>query len=85
MAAKYVIKETKTGFVFNLKATNGEVIATSEVYSALAGCKNGIKSVQKNAPIAAIEDQTEKDFEKLLPWNIKITEFHEEGTWKNNM
>lgn len=28
--------------------------------------------------------QTEKDFEKLLPWNIKITEFHEEGTWKNN-
>ena len=29
--------------------------------------------------------QTEKDFEKLLPWNIKITEFHEEGTWKNNM
>lgn len=23
--------------------------------------------------------QTEKDFEKLLPWNIKITEFHEEG------
>ena len=28
--------------------------------------------------------QTEKDFEKLLPWNIKITEFHEEGTWKND-
>ena len=27
--------------------------------------------------------QSEKDFEKLLPWNIKITEFHEEGTWKN--
>ena len=28
--------------------------------------------------------QSEKDFEKLLPWNIKITEFHEEGTWKND-
>ncbi len=26
--------------------------------------------------------KTEKDFEQLLPWNIKITEFHEEGTWK---
>ena len=28
--------------------------------------------------------QTEKDFQKLFPWNIKITEFHEEGTWKND-
>ena len=26
--------------------------------------------------------QSEKDFEKLLPWNIKITEFHEEGLGK---
>lgn len=26
----------------------------------------------------------DKDFEKLFPWNIKITEFHEEGTWKND-
>lgn len=60
---KFVIKQAKNGFVFNLKAGNGEVIATSEVYSTIDACKNGVASVQKNAPIAAIEDQTAKDFE----------------------
>ena len=60
---KFVIKQAKSGFVFNLKAGNGEVIATSEVYSTIDACKNGVASVQKNAPIAAIEDQTAKDFE----------------------
>ena len=60
---KYVIKQAKSGFMFNLKAGNGEVIATSETYNTLDACKNGVASVQKNAPIAAIEDQTAKDFE----------------------
>ena len=60
---KYVIKETKTGFTFRLKAGNGEVIGTSEVYKALASCKNGIASVAKNAPVAAVEDQTVEGFE----------------------
>ena len=61
---KYVIKETKTGFTFRLKAGNGEIIGVSEVYTALSSCKNGIASVAKNAPIAAIEDQTTEEFEK---------------------
>lgn len=55
---KFVIKETKTGIKFDLKASNGEVIATSEVYTTEAACKNGIASVQKNAPVAAVENQT---------------------------
>lgn len=55
---KFVIKETKTGVKFDLKANNGEVIATSEVYASEKACKNGIASVQKNAPIAPVEDQT---------------------------
>lgn len=55
---KFVIKKTNTGVKFDLKATNGQVIATSEVYASIAGCKNGIASVQKNAPIAVVEDQT---------------------------
>ncbi|MDO4318430.1 MAG: YegP family protein [Lachnospiraceae bacterium] len=55
---KFVIRSTKTGVKFDLKAGNGEVIATSEVYNSLSACKNGIASVQKNAPIAAVEDQT---------------------------
>ena len=61
---KFVIKETKTGFTFRLKASNGEVIGTSEVYKALDTCKNGCASVAKNAPIANIEDQTVEGFEK---------------------
>ncbi len=60
---KFVIKPAKNGFMFNLKAGNGEVIATSEVYTTLDACKNGVASVQKNAPIAALEDQTAKDFQ----------------------
>ena len=59
---KFVIKQAKTGPMFNLKAGNGEVIATSEVYTTEAACKNGIASVTKNAPVAAIEDQTEEGF-----------------------
>lgn len=55
---KFVIKETKTGVKFDLKAGNGEVIATSEVYTTEAACRNGIASVQKNAPVAAVENQT---------------------------
>lgn len=59
---KFVIRNTKTGIKFDLKAGNGEVIATSEVYASLAACKNGIASVQKNAPIAAVENQTEEGY-----------------------
>ena len=46
---KFIIKNTNTGIKFDLKAGNGEVIATSEVYSSEKSCKNGIESVRKNA------------------------------------
>lgn len=62
---KFVVKKTNTGIKFDLKAGNGEVIATSEVYSSEAACKNGIASVKKNAPVAGIEDQTVEGFEKV--------------------
>ena len=55
---KFVVKATKTGFVFNLKAGNGETIATSEVYSTEAACMKGVESVRKNAADAKLEDQT---------------------------
>jgi len=61
---KFVIKKTETGVKFDLKAGNGEVIATSEVYSSDSACKNGIESVRKNAPIAAVEDQTQEGYAK---------------------
>ena len=59
---KFVIRKTNTGIKFDLKASNGEVIATSEVYSSPDACQKGIASVQKNAPIAAIENQTVEGF-----------------------
>ena len=59
---KFIIKEVATGFKFNLKATNGETIATSEVYTTEAACKNGIESVRKNAPVANLEDQTVENY-----------------------
>lgn len=56
---KFEIKKTKNGgFMFNLKAGNGEIIATSETYNTIEACKNGINSVATNAPVAAVEDQT---------------------------
>ena len=59
---KFVIRKTSTGVKFDLKATNGQVIVTSEVYNSDAACKNGIASVKKNAPVAAIENQTVEGF-----------------------
>lgn len=59
---KFVIKKSAKGFMFNLLAGNNQVIATSEVYSSLASCKNGIDSVKKNAVAASIEDQTVEGF-----------------------
>ena len=62
---KYAIKTTKSGIKFNLKATNGEIIASSEVYEAEASCRKGIESVMTNAPIAGVEDQTVEGYEVL--------------------
>ena len=61
---KFVVKETKTGIKFNLKAGNGEIIATSEIYSSEKACLNGIDSVKKNC-VADVEDQTVEGFAEL--------------------
>ena len=54
---KFIIKKTNTGIKFDLKAGNGEVIATSEVYNSEASCRNGIESVKKNAPDTEIVEE----------------------------
>ena len=57
LMGKFYIKQAKDGsYMFNLKASNGEIIATSDMYSSLEKCKKGIASVQLNAPIANLED-----------------------------
>ena len=62
---KFVLKPAKTGFVFNLKAGNGEIIAVSEVYTTEAAALKGIESVRKNSVEAKLEDQTVEGFEKV--------------------
>lgn len=58
---KFEIYTDKAGeFRFRLKATNGEVIAVSEGYKKKDSCKNGIASVQKNAPDAPVIEPEEE-------------------------
>jgi uncharacterized protein YegP (UPF0339 family) len=59
---KFVIRSTEKGSRFNLVASNGQVIATSQTYKSLASCKGGIASVQACAPVASVEDQTQEDW-----------------------
>lgn len=49
---KYMIQTTATGYRFSLLAPNGEIIASSELYSSLESCTKGIMSIQKNAGAA---------------------------------
>lgn len=63
--SKFVIRTVSSGIKFDLKATNGEVILTSEIYSTEAACRNGIESVRKNAPAANVENQTLESYETL--------------------
>ena len=47
---KFEIYKDKAGeFRFRLKAVNGEILVVGEGYKAMAGCKNGVASVKKNA------------------------------------
>lgn len=50
MAAKFELKQAKDGqYMFNLKAANGQVILTSELYKQKASAENGVESVRKNS------------------------------------
>ena len=62
---KFVITKRSNGeFQFNLKASNGQTILTSEGYSAKSSCENGIESVKKNV-------QDDSRFEKKTSSNGK--------------
>lgn len=63
--AKFEISTRKNGeFQFSLKASNGQVILSSEGYTTKAACLNGVESVKKNSA-------EEKRFEKLVAKNGK--------------
>jgi uncharacterized protein YegP (UPF0339 family) len=59
VAGKFELKKTANGqFHFNLKAGNGEIIATSEMYESKASAQNGIDSLKRNAADAEVVDLT---------------------------
>ena len=60
---KFSLKQTEAGFSFNLVAGNGEIIATSQVYTTKGAALKGIESVSNNAPLAPVEDQTVPEYE----------------------
>lgn len=56
---RFESKESANGkFYFNLKASNGQVVGSSQMYESAASRDNGIESVKTNAPDATVEDET---------------------------
>ena len=60
MMMKFVIKKSGNGqFRFNLVASNGQVVATSESYQRKSSALDTISSIQKNVGSATIDDETD--------------------------
>lgn len=64
---------------FRLKAGNGEIILTSQGYSARAGCANGIESVRKHAPDSANFEKKKSGTDKFM-FNLKASNQQVIGT-----
>jgi uncharacterized protein YegP (UPF0339 family) len=60
VAVKFVVKKTSNGqFRFNLVASNGQVVATSETYTRKQAALDTIESIKKNAAAASVDDETD--------------------------
>lgn len=57
--SKFVIRQVKSGFKFDLFASNGQSVLSSQIYSSAAACRKGIAGVIKTAPAAKLDDRTE--------------------------
>jgi uncharacterized protein YegP (UPF0339 family) len=56
---KFVVKKASNGqFRFNVVASNGQVVATSETYTRKAAAMDTIESMKKNVGAAVVDDQT---------------------------
>jgi len=77
---KFIInKNSKGSYRFNLTAKNGQTIVTSESYKSLSGCKNGVKSVQKNAKLKSRFERKESKNGKYY-FNLKAGNHQVIGT-----
>lgn len=80
MAAKFEIFEDKASeFRFRLKAGNGEIILSSEGYTAKASCENGIASVKENAPDDGQYERKDSANDKFM-FNLKAKNHEIIGT-----
>jgi uncharacterized protein len=77
---KFVIKAAKNGqFLFNLKAGNGEIILTSEMYTTKIACNNGITSVQNNCSLDSRYERKQSTNKKHF-FNLKASNGQVIGT-----
>ena len=64
--SKFVIRRVASGVKFDLRAANGQTVASSETYRTVSACRKGVESVRKTAPAAPTEDRTQDGW-KTLP------------------
>lgn len=70
---KFVVKKSKKGFRFDLKASNGLIVASGDdFYATEAAAKKAIATVQKNVAAAKVEDQTQEGFKKVANPKFEI-------------
>ena len=60
----FVLRQVETGYKFDLKAANGEIVATSEVYTTKAACLKGVQSIRSVAATAGCVDMENEAGEK---------------------
>ncbi|UAB80781.1 YegP family protein [Marixanthomonas sp. SCSIO 43207] len=68
----FELKKKGDQYHFNLKASNGQVILSSEMYNSKAAAKNGIESIKKNCGDDARYEKKEAKNGKFH-FNLKST------------
>lgn len=63
---KFTVQQLKAGYKFNLKAGNGQIIASSGIFRVMEDCLAAIEHV-KQCAMAAVEDQTVHSY-AVLPF-----------------
>jgi uncharacterized protein len=92
MPGTFELQKAKDGQIyFRLKAGNGQVILSSEMYAAKQGALNGIESVKKNAPIVEqyerLESKNGKFYFTLKAANTQVignSEMYESPAARDN-
>ena len=80
MAGKFEIKKAKDGeFYFHLRASNGQIILSSEMYKQKSSAENGIESVKKNSPDDACYERKEARNGQFM-FNLKAANHEVIGT-----